>query len=178
MENQIESQTQAQPNETTSLKALFVKMAVDAWQTQNIRMNHLLEKLSDEEWQQQTAPGRNTGIYLLGHLTAVNDNLLVLFGFQEKLYPQLAKIFLDEPDQSGIEKPSLQELKKYWTNVNATLTEHMNKMHPDDWFTKHTAVSEADFAKEPHRNKLNVLMNRTTHQGYHLGQLNYLVKKK
>jgi hypothetical protein len=26
-------------------------------------------------------------------------------------------------------------------------------------------------AKEPHRNKLNLLMNRTNHLSYHLGQL-------
>ena len=175
----MDTQTQtSQPNEAAALKALFVKMAVDAWQTQNKRMNDLLEKLSEEEWKQQTAPGRNTGAYLLGHLTAVNDNLLVIFGFQEKLYPQLAKIFIDEPDQPEMERPPVDELKRYWADVNAKLMEHMNKMQPDDWFTKHTAVSEADFAKEPHRNKLNVLMNRTTHQGYHLGQLNYLVKKK
>src|SRR5689334_21525973 len=90
MENQTKPQTQTQPpqtsqsNDAATVKALFVKMAVDAWQTQNTRMNELLEKLSDEELKQPTAPGRNTGTYLLGHLTAVNDNLLVIFGFQEK----------------------------------------------------------------------------------------------
>ena len=50
-------------------------------------------------------------------------------------------------------------------------------MQPEDWFTKHSAISAEDFAKEPHRNKLNILINRTVHQGYHMGQLAYLVKK-
>jgi hypothetical protein len=50
-------------------------------------------------------------------------------------------------------------------------------MKADEWFNKHTAVSAEDFAKEPHRNKLNVIVNRTNHTSYHLGQLVYLVKK-
>jgi hypothetical protein len=39
---------------------------------------------------------------------------------------------------------------------------------------RHTAVSEADFALNPSRNKLSILISRTNHQSYHLGQLNLL----
>lgn len=42
---------------------------------------------------------------------------------------------------------------------------------------KHSAVSEEDFAKEPHRNKLNLLLNRTNHLSYHHGQLVFLKEK-
>jgi len=41
---------------------------------------------------------------------------------------------------------------------------------------KHTSVSEEDFAKEPHRNRLNVLTTRTTHLASHYGQLIFLKK--
>lgn len=170
-------ETQTQANEPAAVKALFVKMAVGAWQIQISRMNELLEKLSDEELSHETAPGRNTGTYLLGHLTAVNDRLLPLLGFEESLYPELENIFLAQPDKSGIDKPATAELRKYWANINAKLTGHFSKMQPDDWFTKHTAITQEDFAKEPHRNKLNVLMNRTSHLSYHLGQLTFLVKR-
>jgi len=51
-------------------------------------------------------------------------------------------------------------------------------MQPTEWFTRHTSVSEEDFIKEPHRNKLNVLITRATHQSYHLGQLIYLKRNK
>jgi len=44
-----------------------------------------------------------------------------------------------------------------------------------DWLGRHTAVSAEDFANEPLRNKLNVLMGRTIHESYHLGQLNLVV---
>lgn len=50
-------------------------------------------------------------------------------------------------------------------------------MKAEDWFMRHTAISEENFASEPHRNKLNIVMNRTSHLSYHLGQLVYLIKK-
>jgi hypothetical protein len=151
--------------------SLFVKMAVSAWKSQNDRVDKLLDKLSDEQLRADIAPGKNSGVYLLGHLVAVNDNLLPLFGFSDKLYPQLQDIFLSNPDKSGLEQPAVADLKKYWREVNRKLVLHIDEMQPGQWLTRHNAVSEEDFAKEPHRNKLNVLLNRTTHQSYHLGQL-------
>jgi hypothetical protein len=150
---------------------LIVKMAVDAWQTQNTRVDKLLTTLSDAQLANEIAPGKNTGTYLLGHLTAVNDNLFPLFGFGERLYPQLDDIFLKSPDKSGKVFPPISELKKYWSDVNSKLLQHISKLPPESWLTRHNSVSEEDFAKEPHRNKLNVLLNRTTHQSYHLGQM-------
>jgi uncharacterized damage-inducible protein DinB len=164
-------------NVNTDTKALFVKMALSAWDVQNDRMNKLLDKLSDEQIAKEIAPGKNTGVYLLGHLVAINDNLLPLFDMGEKLYPSLEKLFVSSPDKSGQQFPSITELKKYWTTVNTKLSSQFAKMQPDEWFEKHTSVSAADFAKEPHRNKLNVLISRTNHQSYHLGQLILLQQK-
>ncbi|HYK46672.1 MAG TPA: DinB family protein, partial [Parafilimonas sp.] len=61
--------------EKNTADALFVKMVMLAWQNQNNEANKLLDALSDEQLSAQTAPGRNSGIYLLGHLAAINDNL-------------------------------------------------------------------------------------------------------
>lgn len=156
---------------------LFIKMVVSNWELQNSRLNGLLDKLADEALAAETAPGRNTGAYLLGHLIAVSDGMFTFLGLGERLYPQLDQIFVKSPENSGLEKPSLTELKQYWAQVNKTLTERMNAMQPEDWFKPHSAISADDFEKEPHRNRLNILINRTIHQGYHIGQLVYLVKK-
>ena len=168
-------------NEQTEIliteKELIVNMIVATWEAQNKRFNAMLEKLSDEDLAKETAPGRNTGIYLLGHLTAVNDGIIKLFGIGEKLYPQLEAIFLTAPDKSGQVMPSATELREYWHNTCNILHEHFKKMPTNDWMGRHTAVSAEDFEKEPNRNKLNVLIGRTTHQGYHFGQMAYLVKK-
>ncbi len=98
-------------------------------------------------------------------------------GFGEKLYPQLGAVFLSNPDKPETTSPTLAELKQYWNTVNAKLSEYIHKLTADEWFDRHTSVSEEDFAKEPHRNKLSVLLNRTTHQSYHVGQLVLLQKK-
>ena len=89
----------------------------------------------------------------------------------------MEEIFVRNPEESSMERPSIAELKEYWNNVNALLSEKMSQIVPEEWFNRHTAVSEEDFAKEPHRNKLNIVINRTNHISYHLGQLVYLVKK-
>lgn len=154
-----------------STLSLVVNMAKRAWEVQNERVTKLVDKLSEEQLGGEVAPSRNTGIYVFGHLIAVNDNLLPLFGFSERLYPELDAVFLKNPDKSGLPRPSVSELKTYWQAVNARLTEHMATLAPEEWLQRHTAVSEADFAKDPNRNKLNVLMNRTSHQAYHLGQM-------
>lgn len=165
---------QNQTSTSQSEKELFIKMVVSAWETQNKRLDDLLDKLPDEQIQSPVAPGRNRGIYLLGHLVAVNDAMLPILGFGEKLYPELEAIFLTNPDKAGLAMPTVTDLKKYWKEVNSTLTDHFTKMEPGDWFAKHTSVSAEDFAKEPQRNKLNILISRANHQSYHLGQLAFL----
>src|SRR5690348_5317115 len=89
--------------ETQPVKELFIKMAVDAWNTQTSRLTKLFDALSDEQLATATAPGRNTGVYLLGHLVAVTDGMLPLLGYGEKIYPQLEKPFITSPDGSGLE---------------------------------------------------------------------------
>lgn len=159
-------------------RELFIKMAVSAWDAQVIRVSKLIDALSDEQLSADTAPGRNSGTYLLGHLIAVNDNILELMGWDEKQYPELENIFLRTPDKSGLPTPALSTLRQYWKDINAKISKHIAGMSPDDWFTRHTAVSEDDFAKEPHRNKLNIILSRTTHTSSHLGQLIYLAPRK
>ncbi len=146
-------------------------MSLDAWNVQINRTNTLLNELTDEQLENESSPGRNTGVYLLGHLTAVHDALFPLLDLGDKLYPQLENVFIKNPDKSGLEKPSAKELRDCWEAVNKKLSEHFNQFTSAQWFQKHTSVSEDDFKNEPHRNKLNVLLTRTNHLSYHRGQL-------
>ena len=153
---------------------MFVSMVLTAWRGQNMKLDEMIGKYSDDQWLHETGPGKNTGIYLLGHLSAVNDGLVTILGFGNKLYPELENVFLFNADKSGQIMPSVTELKNAWRKININLEVYIAKMKPEDWFTKHTKISDEDFAKEPHRNKLSVIITRTVHQSYHLGQLTYL----
>ena len=166
-------QTTDQPADTK----LFAKTFIKAWQTQISRIDEFLGRVKDETLMKEVAPGKNRGIYLIGHLTAVHDAMLPILGFGPKLYPQLEKPFITTADSETAEFPTISELKEYWSNVNKHLIQHFNQLEPAEWLTKHTLVSAEDFAKEPHRNKLNVLLTRITHLSYHHGQLIFLEEK-
>lgn len=156
----------------------IISQILTTWNTSTKRVTAFFNKYEDDFYLQEVAPGRSRAIYLLGHLAGSSDGLLSLFGISERLYPQLEKLFLTSPDKAFDAYPSIAELREYWEKVNSTLADHFSKMQPEDWLSRHTKVSEEDFAKEPHRNKLNVLISRATHISYHMGQLVFLEKKE
>ena len=131
----------------------------------------ILQSLTDEQLQKEVSPGKNRGIYLLGHLIAVHDDMVPLLSFGDRQYPALAETFIKSPDKSVSEIPSARELRKYWSTQKEFLAQKFNGLTADEWFEKHSSVSAEDFSKEPHRNKLNILLTRTTHLSWHTAQL-------
>ena len=149
-------------------------MILMAWDAQNNHLAKLVSSLTDEQLAKETAPGKNTGVYLFGHLIAVSDGLFPLLGFGSRLFPEMEEVFLKNPDKSGLARPSIAELKQRFEMVNARLNSHFQSADINEWLSKHTAVSPEDFVKEPHRNKLNAVIIRTGHMAYHLGQMRLL----
>ena len=131
---------------------------LNSWGLAISRFGKTLSELSDEQLQQQVAPGRNRVFYLLGHLTATHDRMFPLLGIGNRLHPEL-----DDP-------LSVAELRRAWSEVNDKLTRAFEGFTLEDWLQKHTAVSDDDFIKDPMRNRLAVVMNRTSHASYHAGQ--------
>ena len=155
---------------------IFIKMVLDEWHARMRNADTLLDKLTDEQLQKEVAPNRNRGIYIVGHLTAVHDRMLPVLGFGDRFYPHLDELFITNPDKVKTLPPA-SELRGYWKNINATLANHFKNLQADEWFQRHNSVSAEDFIKEPHRNKLNLIINRTNHMSYHSGQLIFLKEK-
>jgi hypothetical protein len=109
-------------------------------------------------------------LYLWGHLTAVHDAMLPLLGLGVRLHPEFDVAFISNPDRSRADIPSHEQVRSAWNVVNAELWKGFEKMSSNDWALRHSAVSEEDFAKDPSRNRFAVLLNRTNHLSYHLGQ--------
>jgi hypothetical protein len=158
-------------------RAMAARWQREVWDGQNSRLSELLYELSDEQLQNEVSPGRNTGVYILGHLAAVNDAMIPLLGFGERRFPFLEDAFFKNPQSADIERPSAGELRRVWADLLGVLRENFDRLSADDWFNRHTAVSEEEFADEPHRNRINVLISRTNHLSYHLGQLALLKNK-
>lgn len=153
---------------------IAVKMVLDRWNASIKNANTLLELLTDEKLSNEIAPSKNRGIYILGHLIAVHDDMITLLNMGEKIYPELNEPFIKLADKATDKIPALAELRAYWTNQCNIMNEQFSAMKPTDWFEKHTAVTAEDFEKEPIRNKLNIIITRTSHLQYHLGQLQLL----
>lgn len=152
----------------------MVKMILDRWNASLKNLDSLLDSIADEQLEKETSPGRNKGTYILGHLIAVHDHMLPLLNFGERKYPELEKTYIDSPDKAMNDYHSAKELRTIWNEQKADLKQKMEGLTAEQWFEKHTAVTEEDFAKEPHRNKLNIILTRTTHLAYHTGQMVYL----
>lgn len=150
---------------------IFVQAALKAWNIQLNRADAFFAAVSDEGLQKEIAPGKNRIIYLLGHLIAVNDGMITLFGLGERSYAHLDEAFVKNPDKSNLPMPDAATLRQDWNRAKSILTEGFAAMSPADWMSRHTAMTDEDFKKEPSRNKLSVLLNRTNHMAYHIGQL-------
>ncbi|MGB2665654.1 MAG: hypothetical protein WAK48_16755 [Candidatus Acidiferrum sp.] len=79
-------------------------------------------------------------------------------------------MFISKPDQSVQVTVSVQSLKTAWQEINQKLWDGFSQFSASDWAQRHTAVSEEDFEREPHRNRFTVLLGRTVHLAYHVGQ--------
>ena len=147
-----------------------VALALKVWKTQIERADKLFGALSSEEVLREIAPGRNRVLYLWGHLTAAHDAMLPLLALRERLHPEFDVAFISNPDRSRADIPSHEQVRGAWNVVNAELWKGFEQMSWPDWVQRHSAVSEEDFAKDASRNRFAVLLNRTNHLSYHLGQ--------
>jgi uncharacterized damage-inducible protein DinB len=149
---------------------MLANAALNSWKLIIGRLHAAIAPLSDEQLQRQVAPGKNRLLYLVGHLTAVHDRMFTLLGLGERLHPELDEIYITSPDRARPDPVSEADLKQAWSEVNGKLTAAFEKLTPQQWLEKHTAVSDEDFAKDPTRNRLAVLMGRTNHAAFHTGQ--------
>jgi uncharacterized damage-inducible protein DinB len=143
---------------------------LNSWKLVIKRFNKTLLELGDEQLQQQAAPGRNRVFYLLGHLTAMHDRMFPLLGLGERLHPELDDAYITNADKLLADPLSATELLGAWAEVNNKLTAAFERFTREDWLHKHTAVSDEDFVKDPTRNRLAIVMSRTSHASYHAGQ--------
>jgi hypothetical protein len=144
--------------------------AVNSWKLNIDRANRLFYPLTEEQLLKEVAPGKNRLIYLWGHLTAVHDRMLPLLVLGPRLHPEYDALFLTSPDKAAPTLPAAPEIKKAWDEVNGALLAGFESLSAGAWLEKHASVSDEEFAKDPQRNRFSVLLSRTTHVSFHLGQ--------
>ena len=153
-----------------TIETSLIDSALRNWRSNIDRADKFFGNLSQEQLLQEVAPGKNRLIYLWGHLTAFNDALIPLLGFGSRVRPELDQMFVSNPDRAVTTILSGGDLKIIWQETSQILWTGFSKLSVADWLQKHGAVSEEDFLREPHRNRFTVLLGRTAHIAYHLGQ--------
>jgi uncharacterized damage-inducible protein DinB len=161
---------------TVTSHELSVQVAINSWRLVLERANKALSNLTDDQLLKEVSPGKNRVIYLWGHLTAAHDAMFPILGLGERLHPELDAIFISSPDKAGAPLPPTEELRKYWNEVNGKLVSQFGSLSAEEWLQRHRSVSEEDYAKDPTRNRLAVLLSRTNHLSYHLGQITLALK--
>jgi DinB superfamily len=149
---------------------MFAAAAIKAFRQNLDRATKLFTNLTEDQLQIRIAPGKNRLFYLWGHLIAVNDTIFPLLGIGDPLYPEFEAIFIKSPDGAAQELPTPAELAAASKAIDEKLLAAFNGFTASQWLERHTAVSEEDFAKEPGRNRFAILLSRTSHLAYHLGQ--------
>ena len=97
--------------------------------------------------------------------------MLPLLGIGERHHPQLDAVFLEQPDTGGTWTPGAPALKDVLGKTDRELWRAFSQWSPADWLSKHSAVSDEEFAREPHRNRLSVVLSRNSHLAFHHGQI-------
>jgi hypothetical protein len=139
-------------------------------------MQHVLDTITEKGFHQPIVSGGNSPSWLLGHLADTDDALFEVLGIRQRMFPDLARIYHHERGTNQAGHLTIKELSGQWKIIIEELNRTLKSYSEQDWLSRHTVVSEEDFKKEPHRNKLNVILTRLTHKASHLGQIALQVK--
>jgi hypothetical protein len=150
---------------------MLVRTAIQSWKMVIGRLDGIVAGADEAKMERTVVPGGNRVRYLIAHLVAVHDRMLPLLGLGDRLHPELDQAYLENPDKTFPDSASAGEIKAFWTEVNGKLTAGLEAFSPAEWLSRHNSVSDEDFAKDPGRNRLAVLLSRTNHASTHLGQL-------
>lgn len=156
-------------NKAAAVLAHQYRMMVE-WVTEYI------DALSDEDLKMELSPGKNHGVWILGHMIVSDDDFSVYMGKGELLYPRWSEKLGQRSKLMPPENyPPVPELREMWKKVcekNFKIYETIT----DEELPQHHALykaSEPDYFKTKDR----VIMSWQLHQMYHAGQLAVLLSR-
>jgi uncharacterized damage-inducible protein DinB len=156
--------------DSTASNDVLIGTAISSWEQVIKRVAILCFSCSEEQLLVEVAPGRNRILYLWGHLIAVNDAMFSVLRLGVRLHPELDAVFIAQPDRS-VPLPTSVEIAKGWEDVHTELLSRFKTLSSEEWLDRHGNVSPEEFERNPTRNRLAVLLGRTNHASYHLGQM-------
>ena len=135
-----------------------------------------LKALTDEELAHSIIEGRNSGVFVLGHLVASDDTLTEYLGAGPMLYPELQRFAQSSIIIPVSECPPASELRTMWKAVCDKNDLALAHMRDDDLDQPH-AMIEGNVEDDYFKTKERVITNWIFHQLHHAGQLALLLGK-
>ena len=135
-----------------------------------------LDELSDDELRSDIMPGKNHGVWVLGHLVASDDTLSEYLGYGPQLFPE-TQVYSQGSKLMPVEncKPT-NVLRGQWKQVCEKNEQVYRQLIDEELDQPHLMISgnpEEDFFKT----KQGVIIYWTLHQAHHAGQLALLLAK-
>src|ERR1043166_7989271 len=94
------------------------KLLYEMWKAMSVWTSGIINSLSEVELQQRIAPGKNHGIWILGHLVESEDDLSLFIGTGELGFPEYEKTFGQGSKLLDVsEYPSSEVLKEQLKEV-------------------------------------------------------------
>ncbi|MEO8665859.1 MAG: DinB family protein [Ignavibacteria bacterium] len=136
-------------------------------------VNLYINALTDKDFEMELSPGKNHGVWILGHMIASDDDFSLMMGKGELLFPEYQELFGQGSKLQPVKNyPAVEQLRKQWND----LFEKNKKIYED--------LKDADFNQPPENTtdankdffntKAKVIMAWQLHQMYHGGQLSVL----
>lgn len=142
--------------------------------TEMINMN--LRLLTDEELKSEISEGKNHGIWLLGHLTASDDDFSVYMGKGGLLFPEYQSLFGQGSKPGKPEDyPDAGTLRNNWEEICNKNKKIYKEIKDSELEEMHELVK--DYDNDFFKTKMRVIIYWQLHQAYHTGQLGILASK-
>jgi uncharacterized damage-inducible protein DinB len=139
--------------------------------------NGNIDTLSDEELAQEVVPGKNHGVWLLGHLVVCEDDLSLYLGKGDVLFPKSRDLFSQGMKVIPVsECPPASELRRQWKEVCIKNEKIYTELRDEELDEPHCQI-EGDIKDDYFKTKGNVVNMWILHTMYHCGQLGLLVSK-
>ncbi|MEP7146575.1 MAG: DinB family protein [bacterium] len=139
-------------------------------------VNIYIDSLTDEEFEMELSPGKNHGVWILGHLITSDDDFSLYMGKGELLFPEYHDLFGQGSMLQPVKNyPKVLVLRKHWNDIigkNKKIYENLK----DEEF-EHPPANIADNKEDYFKTKARVIMAWQLHQVYHGGQLSVLASR-
>jgi uncharacterized damage-inducible protein DinB len=138
-----------------------------------------LNSLSDEDLKTEISPGKNNGVYILGHLIVSDDDFSKYMGKGGYLFPEYRKMFGQNSKCLPPENyPPVSELRVAWKKVCDKNRKIYEELTDEELEQPHALIEDpAHPEKDYFRTKGRIIMAWQLHQAYHVGQLGVIHAK-